>query len=244
DVLIAIYAFSFQIYGDFSGYSSIARGISKWLGFELTINFRTPYLAVSPTDFWRRWHISLSTWLRDYLYIPLGGNRFGSLMTYRNLMITMLLGGMWHGANWTFIMWGFYQGTLLCVFRLLSINDDVTQNGLKGHAYWLMRVVIMFQFTCTGWLLFRADSFHTAWQMGSLLLTDFRMTPFGYSSLAILMFFCLLLFLFEWLLDGEQGLDRLLRMKWIVRAPAYGYLLFMLILFPAGQTYDFIYFQF
>ena len=110
EVLIGLYAFAFQIYGDFSGYSSIARGISKWLGFDLVINFHNPYLAVTPSDFWKRWHISLSSWLRDYLYIPLGGNRRGRLVEYRNLMITMLLGGLWHGASWTFVAWGLYHG--------------------------------------------------------------------------------------------------------------------------------------
>src|SRR5439155_447135 len=112
EALLGVYAFAFQIYGDFSGYSSIARGISKWLGFELVVNFDNPYLAVSPSDFWRRWHISLSSWLRDYLYIALGGNRGGTLLIYRNLILTMLLGGLWHGANWTFIAWGLYHGLI------------------------------------------------------------------------------------------------------------------------------------
>ncbi len=113
DVLVGVYAFSMQIYGDFSGYSSIARGISKWLGFDLVLNFRQPYIATTPSDFWKRWHISLSTWLRDYLYIPLGGSRGGAWPEYRNLMITMLLGGLWHGARWTFVAWGFYHGAFL-----------------------------------------------------------------------------------------------------------------------------------
>src|SRR5205085_11891873 len=121
EALVALYAFAWQIYGDFSGYSSIARGISKWLGFDLMVNFRMPYLAVSPSDFWQRWHISLSSWLRDYLYIPLGGNRGGKFKLYRNLMITMLLGGLWHGASWTFVAWGLFHGAILCIFRLLTV---------------------------------------------------------------------------------------------------------------------------
>ena len=110
---LVLYAFAFQIYGDFSGYSDIARGTSKLMGFELVENFRAPYLVTNPSSFWRHWHISLSTWLRDYLYIPLGGNRLGSFKTYRNLMTTMLLGGLWHGAGTAYVAWGFYHGLLL-----------------------------------------------------------------------------------------------------------------------------------
>jgi D-alanyl-lipoteichoic acid acyltransferase DltB (MBOAT superfamily) len=114
---LIIYAFAFQIYGDFSGYSDIARGVSKLMGFELVENFRAPYLVTNPSAFWRHWHISLSTWLRDYLYIPLGGNRYGSYKTYRNLMITMLLGGLWHGAGAAYVLWGLYHGLLLAAQR-------------------------------------------------------------------------------------------------------------------------------
>ena len=118
--LLASYAFAFQIYGDFSGYTNMARGVAKCLGFELPLNFNLPYFATSPRDFWNRWHISLSQWLRDYLYIPLGGSRAGSLLTCRNLMLTMVLGGLWHGARWTFVIWGLYQGLLLVAHRLAS----------------------------------------------------------------------------------------------------------------------------
>ncbi len=111
--LLAVYAFAFQIYGDFSGYTDIARGVSKCLGFELSLNFNLPYFATSPRDFWTRWHISLSQWLRDYLYITLGGSRGGTARTYRNLMITMTLGGLWHGPAWTYVLWGVYHGALL-----------------------------------------------------------------------------------------------------------------------------------
>ena len=115
--LLAVYAFAFQIYCDFSGYTDIARGVGKCLGFEIPLNFNLPYFATSPRDFWSRWHISLSNWLRDYLYIPLGGSRSSSLLTCRNLMLTMVLGGLWHGAAWTFVAWGFYQGVLLVLHR-------------------------------------------------------------------------------------------------------------------------------
>jgi D-alanyl-lipoteichoic acid acyltransferase DltB (MBOAT superfamily) len=114
---LVLYAFAFQIYGDFSGYSDIARGVSKLMGFELVENFRAPYLVTNPASFWRHWHISLSTWLRDYLYVPLGGNRKGQFKTYRNLMTTMLLGGLWHGAGAAYVLWGAYHGFLLSCHR-------------------------------------------------------------------------------------------------------------------------------
>src|SRR5262249_36238201 len=171
EVLVGIYAFAFQIYGDFSGYSSIARGISKWLGFDLVINFHLPYLATSPSDFWRRWHISLSTWLRDYLYVPLGGNRHGRGRESRNLMLTMLLGGLWHGARWTFVAWGLYHGLILCAYRLLRIGD-VAPRAHFGR--WLVRVFVMFHLTCAGWLLFRADHFGAVANAAALLCGHLR----------------------------------------------------------------------
>ncbi|MBE9529897.1 MAG: MBOAT family protein, partial [Proteobacteria bacterium] len=119
-VLLALYAFAFQIFGDFAGYSNIARGLAKCMGFDLMVNFNLPYFAVNPKDFWQRWHISLSTWFRDYLYIPLGGNRHGQMNTCRNLAITMLLCGLWHGAAWTFIVWGAYHALLQIIHKLLQ----------------------------------------------------------------------------------------------------------------------------
>jgi alginate O-acetyltransferase complex protein AlgI len=119
-LLFGLYCFAIQIYADFSGYTDIARGVARALGFELMINFNQPYLAADITDFWRRWHISLSTWLRDYLYIPLGGNKHGTVRTYRNLFITMVLGGLWHGASWTFVIWGALHGIYLAVHKFLT----------------------------------------------------------------------------------------------------------------------------
>lgn len=244
EVLIGLYAFAFQIYGDFSGYSAIARGVSKWLGYELVVNFRMPYLAVSPGDFWRRWHISLSTWLRDYLYIPLGGNRYGRLMTYRNLLITMGLGGLWHGASWNFVLWGFYQGMILCIFRLLNVSDTTPPNGAPSRVYWFARVFLMFHLTCFGWLLFRADSFTTILLATQLLLSSFAVTTFVVNSLILLAFHCSLLFLLEWKLDGEMKMARLFELPWAAQGAVYAYLFFMIILFQSGKVYDFIYFQF
>lgn len=163
DVLLAVWFFAIQIYCDFSGYTDIARGVAKALGFNLMRNFAQPYFAANPQEFWQRWHISLSTWLRDYLYISLGGNRGGRLKTSRNLMATMLLGGLWHGAAWNFLAWGGYQGLLLVVYRGFAGRKPGSGEGEKRRFLaWVIRVlqiVIFFQFICFGWLLFRAESF-------------------------------------------------------------------------------------
>jgi alginate O-acetyltransferase complex protein AlgI len=163
-----IYAFAFQIYGDFSGYSDIARGLSKLMGFELTENFRAPYLVTNPTSFWQHWHISLSTWLRDYLYIPLGGNRRGPVRTYANLMTTMLLGGLWHGAGAAFLLWGFFHGAMLAIHRAWTDwtgrrkrRDEAAVPARAPVSHWLWRallVIFFFHLTCLGWLLFRAGA--------------------------------------------------------------------------------------
>lgn len=159
--LLGMYAFAWQIYGDFSGYSSIARGCAQLLGFHFMVNFRQPYLAENIQDFWRRWHISLSTWLRDYLYIPLGGNRHGERKTYRNLMLTMLLGGLWHGANWTFVIWGGIHGGALAAERRFT-NWGVPHFGFVWK--WLKRI-FMFHLVCVAWIFFRAQSLSAAWAM-------------------------------------------------------------------------------
>ena len=155
-VLAGTLAFAIQIYADFSGYTDIARGVAKLMGFELCVNFNKPYVARTPSEFWRRWHISLSTWLRDYLYVPLGGNRGGRLLTYRNLMLTMLLGGLWHGAAWNFVLWGFFHGVLLCAYRLADV-DSWLRGAHKALSFGA--AVLFFLLTLYGWLLFRAQSF-------------------------------------------------------------------------------------
>jgi alginate O-acetyltransferase complex protein AlgI len=153
--LLFAYAFAGQIYCDFSAYTDIARGSAKLVGVDLIRNFHTPYFAVSPGDFWHRWHISLSTWLRDYLYIPLGGNRFGRLKEYRNLMITMFLGGLWHGAGILFIAWGVWHGLLLVLYRLLPF-DAALIRVLGTLGKWIA-ILITFHLVCFGWILFRAQ---------------------------------------------------------------------------------------
>jgi D-alanyl-lipoteichoic acid acyltransferase DltB (MBOAT superfamily) len=166
--IIGVFAFALQIYGDFSGYSDIARGSAQLLGFHFRVNFRQPYLASSLQEFWRRWHISLSTWLRDYLYFSLGGNRQGILKTYRNLLATMLLGGLWHGANWTFVVWGALHGAWLSIERMFSRSKPDKGFRPVGWAVTMMVVGL-------SWLLFRAPSIAAALTMlGDLRLFDWR----------------------------------------------------------------------
>ena len=157
---IGTYAFAWQIYGDFSGYSNIARGSAQLIGFHFMVNFRQPYLATSLQDFWRRWHISLSSWLRDYLYIGLGGNRGGTARTYRNLFLTMLLGGLWHGANWTFVVWGAIHGTGLALARAMGF-DAKSPDAPRALSTWGRRILI-FHLVCLAWVFFRADSLSAA----------------------------------------------------------------------------------
>ena len=168
--LMAIYGYTLQIYCDFSGYSDIAIGIGKMMGFDLGINFNKPYQAKSITDFWRRWHISLSLWLRDYLYIPLGGNKKGKYRTYINLFITMLLGGLWHGASWKFIFWGGLHGIGLTFDKLWTkfVSPHLKKSILRDVISWF----ITFHFVVFLWVFFRAADFKTAWLMITKVFTS------------------------------------------------------------------------
>lgn len=151
DAWLGALAYTAQLYFDFSGYSDMAIGLGLMMGFRFNENFNQPYVSQSITEFWRRWHISLSTWLRDYLYIPLGGNRNSTFRTYRNLLLTMLLGGLWHGANWTFLLWGAWHGTLLATERMLGVSGSP-----KGFR--VSRWALTFVFVMLGWVTFRASS--------------------------------------------------------------------------------------
>jgi alginate O-acetyltransferase complex protein AlgI len=161
-----VLAFGLQIYFDFSGYTDMAIGMAKLLGFHFPANFRRPYLAASITDFWHRWHISLSSWLRDYLYISLGGNRHGRWKTYRNLFLTMLLGGLWHGASWNFMIWGGYHGTLLAVERAV-LKDRRSRN--EWTRLYPLRWLLTMALVMVGWVFFRAADLHqSVWILGQM----------------------------------------------------------------------------
>lgn len=162
--LLGVYGYAVQIYCDFSGYTDIASGCALLLGYRFPTNFADPYRASSPQDFWHRWHVSLSSWLRDYLFIPLGGSRGGAWSTARNLMITMLLGGLWHGASWTFVLWGAFHGALLVVHRTWTLLPGLKGAGWREGTLWTWASrLVLFQAVCVGWVLFRAPDFHAAW---------------------------------------------------------------------------------
>jgi D-alanyl-lipoteichoic acid acyltransferase DltB (MBOAT superfamily) len=245
EVLLATWAFALQIYCDFSGYTDIARGSARMLGFDLIRNFDLPYLATSVADFWRRWHISLSTWLRDYLYIPLGGNRKGSRRTELNLMLTMVLGGLWHGAAWNFVLWGAYHGVLLVVHRgLRPWLDRVRPANRVGRVTWhVIRVFFVFQAVSLGWLLFRAEN---AAHIASLLGVLAGPWSAGRAIGWLLPFAALATPLV--LIQALQALTRdsepLQRVPWLTRTASYSVLLCAWVVLGNDGGQPFIYFQF
>jgi D-alanyl-lipoteichoic acid acyltransferase DltB (MBOAT superfamily) len=162
EAVLAAYAYAAQIYADFSGYSDIAIGSAALFGYSLPENFAAPYTAANLQDFWRRWHITLSTWLRDYLYKPLGGSRAGRLKTYRNLFVTMMLGGLWHGASWTFVAWGTLHGAGLAVTRAWQRGRERAAESARSRVGHLLRVLLTFHFVCLAWVFFRAPTLEHA----------------------------------------------------------------------------------
>jgi alginate O-acetyltransferase complex protein AlgI len=158
DLLLGMYAYALQIYCDFSAYTDIAIGVANLLGYQFPQNFNQPYRALTVQDFWRRWHMTLSSWLRDYLYIPLGGNRGGELATYRNIMLTMALGGLWHGASFNFVIWGLLHGGALVVERMLGMAGEGGRHRLPAAISWF----ITFHFVCLAWVFFRSPTLESA----------------------------------------------------------------------------------
>jgi alginate O-acetyltransferase complex protein AlgI len=251
DLLFALYLFSLQIYCDFSGYTDIARGVSKLFGIELQLNFNHPYFATNITDFWRRWHISLSTWLRDYLYIPLGGNRKGVSKTYRNLMLTMLLGGLWHGASWTFVVWGGLHGLYLSVHKLLldrrSEMAKPKENVFWKYLSWPLGVLLTFHLVALTWIFFRAQSFGLAWAYLKGILTWQPVTAiqpmnwFGTRTTILLG----ILLIIEIIQYRAKDQTVLLRFNWAAQGATYALLVIaILVLGGVYAEIPFIYFQF
>jgi alginate O-acetyltransferase complex protein AlgI len=205
-------------------------------------NFNCPYVSRTPSEFWQRWHISLSSWLRDYLYIPLGGNRGSSFLTYRNLILTMFLGGIWHGANWTFLAWGAFHGIILCTYRIFGIVSKPISTSS-----WIIPVLqwaIMSCLTLYGWLLFRADSITQANQMMYAIAFQWSWTPYASFMLGKLVLFALPLFLFELGLATRNDLLLPLRWHWIPQLTLYFAILIALLIFVPENVSEFIYFQF
>ena len=242
DILLAVVAYAFQIYFDFSAYTDIAIGVAALLGYRFPENFNQPYRSLSPQEFWRRWHISLSTWLRDYLYIPLGGSRHGRMRTVVNLMITMVLGGLWHGANITFVIWGTLHGLALVTNHIWAKTGWREQ--MKGAvAYKAVCLVLMLAFTCATWVFFRSPDLQTAQDVFSGIFTRFSvptlMTPF---IAAILIIGVLTQFLpTSWRIGMHGGL---IRVPAVLHFLGFGAAMLALLLLAPSAAAPFIYFQF
>jgi len=238
-VLLGTAAFAFQIYGDFSGYSDIARGLAALLGFDLMVNFNLPYLAASPREFWRRWHISLSTWLRDYLYISLGGNRRGHWRTRLNLLLTMVLGGLWHGAAWNFVLWGLWHGAGLVLTRSGARSPSTNPSRIRWWLGWMGTML----FVLYGWLLFRAGSFAQVVDL-TAALGRWSWPAWSASYGTNLAAFALPLVLVQvW--QARTG-DLLAPARWpaLPRALFQGVLLWAVVIWWRKEAAPFIYFQF
>lgn len=247
-VLLGLYVFALQIYCDFAGYSNIARGLAFCMGFRFMLNFNLPYFATNPSDFWGRWHISLSTWLRDYLYIPLGGNRKGTWFTYRNLALTMILCGLWHGAAWNFVLWGFYHGALLIAYHWYRSIRPFVAPALRWKAVALrvVHTVVFFHLVCLGWLFFRAESLAQIGTMLSALFTNFVWPDqiILENLLSAILFFGGFMMVIEWFQFRANDLYVVLKWPVALRVLVYLFMFYGLVIFGVQDAQRFIYFQF
>lgn len=246
--LFGIYGYALQIYCDFSGYSDMAIGIALLLGFHFPINFNSPYKSFSVTDFWHRWHISLSTWLRDYLYISLGGNRKGRFRTYLNLIITMLLGGLWHGASWNFIVWGGLHGVALAVNKFYRTVTGKARDWEPHGFRKLIGVIITFHFVCFAWIFFRNSTFEASMTMINQVFRNFtpQLLPQlveGYWKVFILMGIGFLLHFSpdKWQDACSRGVTKLPLLGKAVLLVA---LIYVVVQMKSTEIQPFIYFQF
>jgi alginate O-acetyltransferase complex protein AlgI len=244
-LVLATLLFSVQIYCDFSGYTDIALGLARMMGYELRINFMQPYFSRSVGEFWHRWHISLSTWFRDYVYIPLGGSRVKRSRHYANLMATFLLSGLWHGANWTFVVWGFLHGLYLIVSQGIAPYFP-----RLGRLPSLVKIGTTFALVTFAWIFFRANTVGDAWYIATHLLPLGRLDPFllkvgGFSraTAPYLLLAITAMFVVEWQIAHPQGIPRWWRMP-VVRALAYNACMYAIVFLGFFGHRDFIYFQF
>ena len=232
-LILATLAFAWQIYFDFSGYTDMARGIARAMGFRIMLNFNHPYLATGLGDFWRRWHISLSTWFRDYVYIPLGGSRKGKLITYRNVMLTMVVSGLWHGAAWTFVIWGALHGIGLLLTRALESRQAYRDKCPK-----LVKQLWVFVFVTFAWIFFRAAT----WDQACLIVS--RIVRSGLSDPEFpLLFAALIAVVWAYQFLCESSLKQYLALGW-VRVSTMVVMLIYLVLFSGSGGQAFIYNQF
>lgn len=241
--MVLALAFTVQIYADFSGYTDIARGCARLFGVRLRRNFLTPYFSCSPSEFWQRWHISLSSWIRDYLYIPLGGNRYGALRTVRNVLVTMLLAGLWHGAGWFFIAWGLYHGLLLVLYRLWPL--DAWLKSALGDIGKVMAAICFFGLTVAGWVLFYLGSNGT---FAEVFFPAYAAAPaVGLGALAYgLCLFALPLVLTDWLgyRKNREFIDLWPHLPPAGKTLLYVLVFYLIVMFGARENHEFIYFRF
>jgi D-alanyl-lipoteichoic acid acyltransferase DltB (MBOAT superfamily) len=236
-----VLAFAIQIYGDFSGYTDMARGTARLLRVELVHNFDQPYLSRNITEFWRRWHISLSTWLRDYLYIPLGGNRGSAAMVYRNLMLTMLLGGLWHGAGWTFVIWGGLHGLYLCIDRARGVRRDLP-DGIPALRE-VPAILVTFALVCFAWIFFRAFSLAEAVNViGGFVRVDGA--PVAWSSVVLVLTMTVAALAIDLVQRKVVHPLRTVAHRPIRSGALVGAALVLIVVFSGGAPVPFIYFQF
>ena len=245
--LLTGYAFTFQILGDFAGYSYLSNGFARLLGFQTMRNFNLPYFAKNPREFWLRWHISLSAWLRDYLYIPLGGNRCGPWRRRFNLMVTMVLGGLWHGANLTYVAWGAYHGFLLVMHRLLPVREKSPRGMSRVPAAVISAMKLLFFFHCVviGWLIFRADSLH---QVGEIFRAIFGYWQPDWAShwetIQKLAFYIIPILVIEGIQHHRKDLLVVLRLPVLIQVGVYVALFYLIVVFGFYGAQDFFYTRF
>jgi D-alanyl-lipoteichoic acid acyltransferase DltB (MBOAT superfamily) len=234
-LILATVAFGWQIYFDFSGYTDMARGVAQLMGFRLMLNFNNPYTATGLGDFWNRWHISLSTWFKDYLYFPLGGSRGGTLQTYRNMFLTMVISGVWHGAAWTFVIWGALHATGRCLTR------EVEQTRFyQERIPTLVKQLLVFSFVTFTWIFFRAQSLEDAWLIISRIFTTHWVDPHFPLLMAALI---LAVWLYQLLYNSRSALRWYVEMEPLRVGLAMGMVAYLLII-AQPSTKQFIYFQF
>jgi alginate O-acetyltransferase complex protein AlgI len=238
--------FAFQIYGDFSGYSDIAIGTSKLFGFRLMINFKYPYFSRDMAEFWRRWHISLSTWFRDYLYIPLGGSRGGKYVGLRNTFIIFLVSGFWHGANWTFVVWGFLNALYFIPLLLLGKNrdnlGDTANGGLIPSFKEFRGIITTFALTCLAWIFFRADTITHAFDYIAMFFQG-NSDPNFTVGLDVI-FYLFLAFGIEWIYRTDEHPIKFTNVNKVLRIAIYLFLTFSIVMYFNIENQEFIYFQF
>ncbi len=246
-ILMAVYAFAFQIYCDFAGYSNIARGLAKCMGFDIMLNFNNPYFSRNPREFWSRWHISLSSWIRDYLYIPLGGNQKSSVVTYRNLFLAMLLAGLWHGAAWNFMIWGMYQAALLILYRLAEPFTEKLpepKSILSQRIIRTIQIIFFFHLTCLGWLIFRARSLAQIWSMLHTMVCNFTINAGMKLDFGYLLFFTWLLVFVEVFEHVGKETEIRLNINAFFKSLFYVVCFYLLVIYGDTDGADFIYFKF